>query len=463
MSYDRVKQAWEGTGTDTMALGTDAPTGFRRLADIVPDGGQFDYAIVDQSASQWEIGTGIYSSSAGTLTRQKIYASSTGGSKVDFAAGTKYIFGTIPGTKWILSNLTLCVSSAGSDTTGDGTSGAPWATVNKALCWLADKWISTNAVVTIAIGDGALNISSPITVDHPCGGQINIAGQNTYSVNMTSVQSSSGTAGAWSVVINLSDVSHIANDDYVNIIAATGGTRPEMIEGCWAVTNVDSANSRITVATTNHYLAAPSGAVSASVLVLKARIVATNCSGFVINGPLGLLDKLAIVGDGAAGRAGLDLLFNVSTRACSLVLGDVGFNHWSTGIASWGTNRVTATPTSRPCVGNCTTGIHSSFASAVMLPNGSTVAGCSVGLLASYMGTIYLSTGTVTGCSTYGLRASSVGMNQVYSGKLTGNSVGAYASGKGYNYLGAASFSSNATDMSPAANYDGNEGGFNDT
>jgi hypothetical protein len=48
---------------------------------------------------------------------------------------------------------------------------------------------------------------------------------------VTSVQSSSGSTGAWSYVLNVNDVSHIAVNDYVIISAAAGGTTPGKING----------------------------------------------------------------------------------------------------------------------------------------------------------------------------------------------------------------------------------------
>ena len=197
------------------------------------------------------------------------------------------------------------------------------------------------------------------------------------------------------------------------------------------VTNVDSGNTRITITSTNNYTLAPGGAVAADVLVLKSRIVATGCSGMTVNGQLGLIDKLALIGDATSGKAGLDLLFNVSEQAASFVCGDIGINGWATGIASWGSNRIRATSTGKPCIGNCTTGIQSSFASSVMFPNGSAIAGCTNGTIASYMGTIYLNGATVSGCSTYGLRASGAGMNQIYGRQHRRVRNGRLCSGQG--------------------------------
>lgn len=57
----------------------------------------------------------------------------------------------------IVDNLTLYVSPTGNDTTGDGSSGNPWATPNQALSWLTNKFISSDAIVTIQLADGIYN------------------------------------------------------------------------------------------------------------------------------------------------------------------------------------------------------------------------------------------------------------------------------------------------------------------
>jgi hypothetical protein len=190
----------------------------------------------------------------------------------------------------------------GNDSTGDGSVSTPWLTLNKALTYLDDYLIAPGTTVTIQIGDGTYNWTATDTIDHPNGERINIVGENTYDISLTSIQSSSGPAGAWSVIINVSSVANAAVNDYLLIpYNVSGGIRPETLAGCWIITNVDAVNTRLTVTSTNQHTSAPSGAVAGTVTIVKTVIEYDGCDGISVseNGKLGLIEKL-VVSVGAA-------------------------------------------------------------------------------------------------------------------------------------------------------------------
>jgi hypothetical protein len=56
----------------------------------------------------------------------------------------------------------LYVSSTGSDTTGDGSSGNPWATPNYAIWWIGKRHIHPNANIVINFTDGTYNLTQSI-------------------------------------------------------------------------------------------------------------------------------------------------------------------------------------------------------------------------------------------------------------------------------------------------------------
>jgi hypothetical protein len=87
--YDRVQEttATAGTGTITLA---GAVSGYRSFS-VVGDGNTCYYAIADASGN-WEVGTGTYTSSSNSLSRDTVHASSNGGAKVDFPAGSKNVW-----------------------------------------------------------------------------------------------------------------------------------------------------------------------------------------------------------------------------------------------------------------------------------------------------------------------------------------------------------------------------------
>jgi hypothetical protein len=93
---DRVKETSTTTGTGTLTL-AGAATGYQSFAAI-GDGNTTYYTIV--GGTQWEVGIGTYTSSGTTLSRDTVLSSSTG-SKIDLAAGTKDVFVTYPSERAI--------------------------------------------------------------------------------------------------------------------------------------------------------------------------------------------------------------------------------------------------------------------------------------------------------------------------------------------------------------------------
>ena len=93
---DRVKETSTTTGTGTLTL-AGAATGYQSFAAI-GNGNTTYYTIV--GGSQWEVGIGTYTSSGTALSRDIVLSSSTG-SKIDLAAGTKDVFVTYPSERAI--------------------------------------------------------------------------------------------------------------------------------------------------------------------------------------------------------------------------------------------------------------------------------------------------------------------------------------------------------------------------
>ena len=95
---DRVKETTTTTGTGTITLAGAAP-GFQSFS-VIGDSNNTFYCITD--GTNFEIGTGTYTSSGTTLSRDTVHESSNSGSKVDFGAGTKDVFCTLAAEKALL-------------------------------------------------------------------------------------------------------------------------------------------------------------------------------------------------------------------------------------------------------------------------------------------------------------------------------------------------------------------------
>lgn len=92
---DRVKDTTTTSSTGTVTLSGTAPTGYQNFS-VIGNGNTTYYTIAHQTANEWEVGIGTYTSSGTTLSRDTVLSSSNSGSKVNFSAGTKDVFVTYP-------------------------------------------------------------------------------------------------------------------------------------------------------------------------------------------------------------------------------------------------------------------------------------------------------------------------------------------------------------------------------
>lgn len=122
---DRVAETSTTTGTGAFTLAA-AITGFRRFSAVCATNDTAYYTIVavdsnGNPSGAWEVGLGTYSS-ANTLTRTTVYASSNAGAAVNFGAGTKHVF--LSATAAFVSTAVISVlvtdPNGSAITTGDG-------------------------------------------------------------------------------------------------------------------------------------------------------------------------------------------------------------------------------------------------------------------------------------------------------------------------------------------------------
>jgi hypothetical protein len=96
---DRVKETSTTTGTGSFTL-AGAVTGFETFSSAIGNTNTTYYAIVNTTNGEFEVGLGTVG--AGTLSRDTIISSSNSDAAVDFAAGTKNVFCTLPASKSVI-------------------------------------------------------------------------------------------------------------------------------------------------------------------------------------------------------------------------------------------------------------------------------------------------------------------------------------------------------------------------
>ena len=122
---DRVKETTTTTGTGTINL-AGAETGFETFVQGIGNSNTTYYAIVHTSANEFEVGLGtVTDASPDTLSRTTIISSTNSDSAVDFSAGTKNVFCTLPASKAVIEDASNNVALAGTVTVDTGTNGVP--------------------------------------------------------------------------------------------------------------------------------------------------------------------------------------------------------------------------------------------------------------------------------------------------------------------------------------------------
>ena len=125
---DRVKEESTTTGTGTLTL-SGAVAGFETFSSAIGNTNTTYYAIQNQDTpTEFEVGLGTVG--AGTLSRDTILSSSNSDAAVNFSAGTKDVFCTLPASKAvILDSSGNIVANNGSNLTNLNASNLASGTV----------------------------------------------------------------------------------------------------------------------------------------------------------------------------------------------------------------------------------------------------------------------------------------------------------------------------------------------
>ena len=191
---NRVRETTSTTGTGAVTLG-GAVDGFQTFAAGIGNSNTTYYAISINTESEWEVGLGTLNGDSSTLTRTTVLESSNSDSAVDFAAGSKEIFCTLPSEKAVYldasDNQVGGFSSVADDTTPQ--LGGDLDVNGNAIVSASDGAIAINAngtgMVTMTAnsvtGDvipgkfAGTNFTQSLLVGHSTTGTLDAAVQNT--------------------------------------------------------------------------------------------------------------------------------------------------------------------------------------------------------------------------------------------------------------------------------------------
>jgi len=243
------------------------------------------------------------------------------------------------------STFTIFVKTTGNDTTGDGSSTSPYATVGRAMVDVS-KLIPSVAIDgssenSVVIDVEAGHYTEPYTIRplFPYGGRLYIIGdyQDCDASTATSYGSVTFSGTTDFDYIDISGVLAAGTTatvgDYLVVKSATGGTNAQLVEGCHEITAWNSGTRAYTarVMRRSSVTTAPSGTITLTTAhVSKTILTWSGKHGVLIAGMYwgGQWQNITLVGDG-----GYTALWCLNGGKAQFD-GNMSMSKWLTGVHS---------------------------------------------------------------------------------------------------------------------------------
>lgn len=238
-------------------------------------------------------------------------------------AERKYVLAADSGSKFAIesaswplaltTNETIYVRTTGNDTTGNGSSGSPFLTLERTIEYLGGLYIGDYTII-VDIGEGVFTEAGTLSFQHPFGSQVTFQGvseqitsQDTNSISASGTSLGYNNLYRYDVTFILPVGKSVSVGDYIGVTAVSGGTLPKALYGMHYVSGWVGGSRTATVQVV-YRNGAPkaSGTVTCTVDLVKTVIAFSNKNGMKISGPYygGIWRGLVIQGDwGGSGDA----------------------------------------------------------------------------------------------------------------------------------------------------------------
>jgi len=446
---DRVKESTTTTGTGALTL-AGAVDGFQSFA-TVGDTNTTYYVIQHTTLAEFEVGIGTYTSSGTTLSRDTILTSSNSNNAVNFSAGIKYVFVTVPKSATVYEDESDNVTVAGKITVGAG----PTASLD----------VATKAYVDTATA-ASIHIHDAVRVEKE--GNLT-ATYNNGTAGVGATLTNSGTQAALvidGVTLNTSDrvlvyeqTAQTQNGVYVVTDTGSGSTNWVLTRSSDANTSGDNDANSLDEGSYFYVQEGTSGAGESYVCNVSGTITfgTTNItfSQFAATPELTGGTNIDVTGQTISLTGTVDET-NGGTGNNAYTLGDTLYSSASNTLAKLagntsttrkylgqtGTGSVSAAPTWGDLVGDVTGNVTGNAGTATALATGRTISltGDVTGTSGSFDGTGSVSIAATIAANSVALGTDTTG-NYVASGAVSGNGLSGSAASEGASFT----VTSNAT------------------
>ena len=213
---DRVQETTNSPGTGTATL-LGAVSGYQSFSTGIGINNTTYYVIADQTGSNWEVGLGALNSTGTVLTRTTVYSSSNGGSTVNFATGTQYVWCDYPSSKAVLQGAAVNFSSIGATTAGTGA-----FTTLSASSTVSGAGFSNYFAAPPTIGNTTPNAGAFTTLS--ASSTVSGTGFTNYFASPPALGATTASTGAFTTLSASGTVSGTGFSTYLASPPAIGGT-----------------------------------------------------------------------------------------------------------------------------------------------------------------------------------------------------------------------------------------------
>ena len=189
---DRVQDTTTTTGTGTVTLANAPPAGFQSFGTAIGNGNTTYYVI--NGGSEWEVGVGTYTAAGTSLSRDTVLSSSSGGSLVNFSAGTKLVFVTYPAEKSVNKDVANNVNVS---ITGNAATATQATNIAAGAAGSVPYQTAANTTAFLASASGVLVGGNPPTFSTTP----TLTGTNFTAIPNAALSNSSVTIGSTSVAL----------------------------------------------------------------------------------------------------------------------------------------------------------------------------------------------------------------------------------------------------------------------
>ena len=242
------------------------------------------------------------------------------------------------------TDLDLYIDPAGNDTTGDGSSGSPYATLGRAQDHYSPLLPGSNTI-TVNVGEGEHDHSTSFDMVYPFGSALRFVGvapELFLTVNVTNIDASHSTDANYPELqyfdcdIDLTGISGTAAavGNVVRLAAGSGGTNPGAIEGFHEIIAESSGTATIRIWQTLNTPEIASGSITVSGFLFRSIVNFTgDTDGVVLSGTVagGQWQDIVLKGNATAAANRTALL--VTGGASFIASDNMGFINWLRGVS----------------------------------------------------------------------------------------------------------------------------------